>query len=168
MDLIGNIKERQNLAFEWPIWKVAQASDGLFRCQRPLPNGLWLQSVLTIDCFAKPNCWHCAVGFLRKPAKLTSPANSDVIHRQMIELEAMPVIQWQREEKMLAMSAARSLLSEVGDLQSLSWMHAEYFQMTFQAWRKLSSDEQQNINSKMSELKVSQQLVLSQQSFSLH
>lgn len=151
-DLIGDVKERQRLAFEWPIWRLAQAQDQLFRYQSCLPTGLWLQSVLTVDCFVEPHCWHCAVGFLRKPAKFNTPVNTDTLYRQMIELEAMPVAQWQRDEKALAISAARDLLAGVGELPSVSWTWAQYYDMTFQAWRKLTAEELENVQKKMAEL----------------
>lgn len=151
-DLTGNIQERQRLAFEWPIWRMAQAQDRLFRHQCRLPTGLWLQSVLTVDCFVEPHCWHCAVGFLHQPAKLDLPNKADALHRQFVTLEALPVNKWQRDEKVLAISIARELLAGVGEAQSVAWMWSQYYEMTFQAWRRLTGEELQNIQKKMAEI----------------
>lgn len=152
-ELHGDVKERQRLAFESPIWRVAQAQDELFAHIHHLPTGLFLKSVLTVDCFDKPWSWHVAVGLLRrvgKPAK--AGQKTEVLKREMLECEAVPLTTWSREEYQLAMTIARELLAGVGQAQSVSWTNASVYQFTLQAWRDLSADERVNVEAKMAEL----------------
>ena len=153
-DLLGNVQERQQLAFANPIWRIAQAQDEIFRCCRQLPTGRWLQTVLTVDCYEEPWAWHCAVGFLREPVNLATPQKAGKLWKRIVELQGILFAEWGREEKALAMSLARSLLLGVGDVPSLSWTTASVYDLTFQAWRTLTAEERQNIERKMAELEV--------------
>lgn len=153
-DLYGDVLERQRRAFESPIWRVAQAQDELFRHQHQLPTGLWLQSVLTVDCYDKPWAWHCAVGLLRV---IGQPANEMMktarLKAEMFKAEAIPLTTWSQAEYQLAISTARALLAGVGKAQEVSWTNAAVFPLTLQAWRDLSPDELANVEAKMAEVR---------------
>lgn len=153
-ELWGEVKERQRRAYENPIWRIAQAQDEIFRHFHQLPNGLWLQSVLTVDCFEQEWAWHCAVGLLRqigKPGQVGLSAQQ--LKQQMFEFEAVPLTSWQQSEYGLAISTARALLAGIGEAQSVSWTQAAVFELTLQAWRTLTADELVNVTRKMEEVK---------------
>lgn len=152
-DLCGDIKERQRCAFEVPIWRIAQAQDELFQHCHRLPNGLWLKTVLTVDCFQDPWSWHCAVGLLRQigqPGKAGQSAGE--LKQQMLQAEAVSLTTWSQAEYQLAIGSARALLEGVGQAQTVSWTAASIYQFTFQAWRDLSPEERLSVEAKMAEV----------------
>ncbi len=155
MNLYGDQKERQKLAIENPIWRIAQAQDELFRRVCELPNGLFFQTTLTVDCYQEPWSWHCATGFLTKPVRLgKQQMRADQLKQQMLELEAVSRVNWTQAEYQLAMSAGRILLSGVGEATSVSWTDASFYDLTFQAWRNLNANELEAATLRMAEIKV--------------
>ena len=123
---------RQQRALNNPLFSIFQiAGNTIYREDRMLPSGFFFSTSVTVDAFVEPFAWHAAAGFVRS---INEKGNAPG--------EAVPVSQWDDQQKVLAMNQCANLLRGVGRSDGGEhWDRAEVGKISFQAWRRLSVEE---------------------------
>lgn len=127
---------RQQLAFDNPLFSIfLLKGDTLHREDMPLPTGIFFSTYLTLNAFERPFSWSASAGFVKRVTARGNRAG-----------DAIPVERWDAEMKVLAMNEVARLLRGVGRSDGgQHWDRAEIGALSFRAWRRLSPEEESQI-----------------------
>lgn len=131
--------DRQQLAFNNPLFSIfLLKGDTLHRVDMRLPTGIWFSTYLTLNAFERPFSWSASAGFVKR---ITAQGNRAG--------DAIPTGQWDAEMKVLAMNEVARLLRGVGRSDGgQHWDRAEIGNLSFRAWRRLSPEEEAQIENR--------------------
>ncbi|MGE0131925.1 MAG: hypothetical protein AB7U82_27895 [Blastocatellales bacterium] len=134
---------RQRIAFNEPLLSLFQiTANTVYREDRLLPSGIFFSTYLTVHAFEHPFSWHASAGFVRS---ISEQGNAPGV--------AIRVAEWDDEMKVLAMNECSFLLRGIGRSDGgQHWDKAEIGALSFQAWRRCSADEYQQIVSRRADV----------------